>query len=1217
MRRLLVLFLLVVLPATAVQAEDGDATLALRALALIRTREDVTQGRALLRILGPTGLHAAAGRLAQEDVAPYEKEALLAVVAASADPAADALLARAATEAPPRYRIQAAHGLGRGRTPEAVTTLAALARDPVPGVRIAALRSLFAHEAPAARDARIAVPVDVLPTFRARRLAWHQRARDATPALLAMAREAYLDGRGAELRMAAAEYLTLPALKAPIPLLEMVMREMGGGPIAAWFVRFARDAAQRGYDPVRMRVIAIHACFTLLAHPDATDVQRTHWLRWAVSWVADPVPMDPYSKDAIPEYDLRRRLPDVGPTLAAPVVQYLEDGAFDDPRKGMVLLRELGAETALPILQRLLAPRASAPPFESRAEAQRRRYLRGAAAGVMQEIGRVGDEALAKALLFGDEPLALKVEIVQALEGDDGTWAVPVLVRLMREPDWNLRADAILALERRSEPEAREALIADLFERMERVHDRLRALVQRGDDDALEVMKRALGDERGVMRKAGLEQFVRRRNPTLCTRGAELVRAYRPDMAARQEIQAYLYALMNVAPLDAVRFVDEHWDAFAKDDWRWTSLRMLREVTGKEAREAAIDLALKRLPREDAPRPLALAAAAVFHGPAQLYNWIYRVEDVGAHFRAWLDSEDVHLQQEALDAWSHPKAPRAVARLTELLTRAREGRALPERDSTHVGEQAFAEKALLALVQQPWAEVEATFLDVALAHTEDIDLALVAAYRLIGRITEETRSMLSTWLGFDETADPDAPGRKADRNLQLFLAAAVGTGADDATAERLQRVLARETWVFFDEGWIQRLLEEGPAVLSDVFRGRGKQEEVTRAYAFDTRVTALARAVSSTRHEPSILATLSIVFDPRLAVYARECVRREAPYLREAGPDAAARIPSDLNALGHISFESPHWGMPLPIYQVLREAKVVDDAPLAAALERVLAGARADGTLAHFPLLYFLRALESQLEPRTGRKPKTADVLWRYGAMLGGADSPIEYWMRRKQSTQLAEARRFREAADAQHALLRTLVRGNHTAGVPGFFERERSMWLALEGAAAHGTDDEASARWFLEARQADVHDPNVLNTVAWYRALATAQLDEAEQEARRATTLEARVENRPTVNAADTLAYVLLLRGKARAGLQVLGPRMHERGALQNGLLQYHMAQLNAATGRLKSAHEALVQALVYDRALLADVADDPHLKPLLEQVSVEALAAVAAYERFRAELP
>jgi len=1229
MKHLAALLLLLAWPATLAHAESRvaygpvpaalaalevsatDAELARGALASIRARTEVAGARALLIMLGDGGLKAAAERLAAGDVTPEEKRTLLQIVCAARHPAADEILAHAVGEPRPLYRMLAAHGLGRGRSVGAVDTLATLARDDLPAVRIAALRSLFAHTADEARAARLAVPPDRAPALLARRLRWHDRAEDASPALLDMARTAYLEGRSPALRMAAAHYLALPALQAPIELLDLVVRELGGGPLAAWLVRLARSLPQQGYDLVAERNTAIRAMFTLLAHPKASPEQRTRWLHWAVGWVADPIPMDPYRRDPIPEFELRRRLPDFGAALVAPVTDYLTRGAFDDPRKGMVLLRELGPELALPSVRGFLTPRAQAPRYESRAEAQHRRYARNAAAGVLQEIGRVGDEALARALLFGDEPLALKVEIVHALEGDDGAWAVPVLVRLMEDKSYELRQDAILALQKRDEPEARAALVEDLFARLERPHDRLQALVRRGDEDALVVMKRALDDKRRVLRKAALAQFRRKRHPRLCANGKALIEAYRPDLQSRQEVQEYVYALLNVAPLDAVTFVDTNWDAFPKEDMRRTCLRILAETTGKAAREAAIDLALRRAPY-DAPRPLALAAGAVFQGPDRMYDWTYRVEDIGPRLRAWLDDEDVHLQREALAAWAHPQAPDAVARLVALLGRALAGGALPERDTTHAGEQEFAGTVLAALVHQPWSVVEDTFVDVALDASGDIDLARVAAYRLIGKVSDKTRARLSTWLDLDPEPNAEAPGRRADRHLQLFLAAAVGTGADEAKATSLQAVLKRELWSFFSPAWLKRVIEEGPGVLSD------DPDERTRAYDFYTRVGALARAVASTGHEPSVLATLELLFDPRLALYARECVRRQSATMRAAGADAAAIEPSELNVLGHNEPGSPNWGMPLAVYEILREAKVVEDAKLARALERVLAAARADGRLAQFPLLYLVRALESQLEPHTGRNAETADVLWRYGRFFGEGDTPLHYWLRQKQVSQLAEVRRFEEAAQAQRAVVRTLVRGNHTAQLPGFFVRQQSLLEALTASAAatRGAQDEA-AQLFARARERGPDHPDVLNSVAWYRALARSGLEDAEAEALRATRLEARVENRPGVNAADTLAYVLLLRGRPAAGLRVLAPRMGERGAALNGLLHYHMAQLHASVGRLRSARDALIEALTWDRALLADVAGDEHLEPLLAKLPLERIAALAAQRRFEQQLP
>ena len=55
--------------------------------------------------------------------------------------------------------------------------------------------------------------------------------------------------------------------------------------------------------------------------------------------------------------------------------------------------------------------------------------------------------------------------------------------------------------------------------------------------------------------------------------GADLVRAYKPNLSSRLDIQSYIYALLNVAPEEAVRFVDEHWDVFERDDTRAESAK--------------------------------------------------------------------------------------------------------------------------------------------------------------------------------------------------------------------------------------------------------------------------------------------------------------------------------------------------------------------------------------------------------------------------------------------------------------------------------------------------------------------------------------------------------------------------------------------------------------------------------------------------------------------
>ncbi len=148
-----------------VQVTDVDRKLATSALdALVKPPErSIREGghnpsRALLVMLGNAGLHEVAQRLAAGDVPAHARPHLLQVIAASAHPGADLLLARAAQERRPVLRMLAADGLGRGRTPQAVGVLSTLARDPVPAVRAAAMRSLFVIESDAPVAKRTIAP---------------------------------------------------------------------------------------------------------------------------------------------------------------------------------------------------------------------------------------------------------------------------------------------------------------------------------------------------------------------------------------------------------------------------------------------------------------------------------------------------------------------------------------------------------------------------------------------------------------------------------------------------------------------------------------------------------------------------------------------------------------------------------------------------------------------------------------------------------------------------------------------------------------------------------------------------------------------------------------------------------------------------------------------------------------------------------------------------
>jgi len=101
----------------ALEISENDRVLAAGALTALAAGTDAENARRVLVLLGDAGLKAAAERLAQGGTSPREKAALLYVIAAAEHPAADSLLAAAAHEGRPLYRMIAGHGLGRVRGP--------------------------------------------------------------------------------------------------------------------------------------------------------------------------------------------------------------------------------------------------------------------------------------------------------------------------------------------------------------------------------------------------------------------------------------------------------------------------------------------------------------------------------------------------------------------------------------------------------------------------------------------------------------------------------------------------------------------------------------------------------------------------------------------------------------------------------------------------------------------------------------------------------------------------------------------------------------------------------------------------------------------------------------------------------------------------------------------------------------------------------------------
>ena len=1241
----------------AIVVDERDKTLADMAVAAVDEGRGhrIDAARAQLVALEGAGLRAVATRLARGVPSRQARVHLLEVVAASAHPEADVLLTRAAAEPAPVLRMVAADALGRGRSARAAPALAGLARDPMPGVRIAALRALFALESEAAVQARTALPADTEPDLLTARLRWHARSADRTDALVALAEQAYRRGITPELRMAAAGYLARPATQARLPVLRSILTETAWGPDASRAWQRKNRLPHRGYDAVVMRRVAVDAVLTLLERGDVPARHRARYVDLAVGFVARPVRMDPKSKEPEPEQRLRRRLPDLGEAIVKPVTRRLmrstwEDelraardaerdalrrlderqirwdlakrnggdphahdaleaerrkrkealaaararvaqvtaaftaaqlggetsDAFVEPRAGVLLLRELGAATALPIFRRILAR-----------EGTYGSWVRASVAAALRDFGTVGDEALARALLAGPDRNSLKIDILHALEKERAPWAIPTLASVVRGEDGELRSHALSVLERRPEPEAHRLLEDDLFRRMERPHDRLAGLVAKGDDAALATLKRALDDERSLLRKAALSQFTRVR-ALRTQKGKALLDAQGPRVRSPQEIQQFLYALLRFAPAEAVAWVRKNWETLGSTSARYTSLRQLQETRGDDAAwKAAMDFALERLAATDDPR-LPVDATGIFRG-----RWDHRPKEVEAYWRKLLEARSADTLVAAIAGIRGKGAPDFTDVLLPLLERANAHEALPETEDA-AAEVSLAIDIVQTLRTQPWTKVEPVLITLALEPLTDFEVRLEAALSLAGRLSDAARGRLLAWL----TGTKANEGDKADtRNstLQMVLADAVGRGGDATVAAALEKALGETIEAYYDEAMMQRIA-----------RGAPPRPEA----ALVDRVRALTLGIARTGYEPAMVALLGRVFDPRFATYARAIAAINATRLRFAGSTAAAAKPSSLRAQAYLEDDSLHT-VPLEISHILGMLKALDDDVLARGLRTEIERAHLDGRLARFPAHYLMRIYAYLRDAETGTKPRAGEAVLEALARQEPTDAAPLYHALVWQLELTTRAGRWPLAATQSAALARIALRSNEDDVHPGTWLHHRAAVDALRGAAlvTEGKTDAARAL-FKRALLRAPNEPRVLNGVAWYQARVAFDLAQAERTARRAVLLEQRTGELANLNTLDTLAYILLLRGKAAEGLALMEPRMTRR-QLRDGLIHLHLAQMQAAVGRLRDAQRSLVNALVWDRTLAEGLEKDPHLAPLREKARLAKCVEVAKARR------
>lgn len=1136
------------------ESEESLATSSVAALeqALRSSENDaLLDARARLVLLGDVGLRHVAERLATSDVSDLLLPHLLHVVASSEHEGADVLLTRAAEAERAEIRMRAAVGLGWGRTPAAVAALTTLARDPVAGVRAAALRSLFALESDAAVAARQALPVDPRPDLHARRLHWHRRRGHATADLQEMVLRTWRGGRTPEERLEAAQLLALPPLATPLPVLEEIVAELGTDALGAGPGGLAPDDPHRGYDPLLTRQAAILAAWMAYYHADADATVRASLADRAVGWLARPVKTDPHSKRPLPQNILRMVLPDLGDAVTEPTTSRLRTGGFRDPQDGVALLVEAlpetsAAEALLTLLDPEADPKVSAP-------------VRVAAAGGLNTLGLVGDEHAARLLLRTEEEPPIRRSVLSAVGGDPAPWAVPLLGEMTATGDRALVPRALNALEARLDDDrARQILVEYLFARARDPAARLRVLVERGDDGAYEVLERALAHGRGELRRAALRQFSE--VPSLATdRSRALLRAYTvlatgPNERTH-EIQQVLYAYFALLPQESVPWMREHWGEFEKLDWAHTALKSLQNLKAKEALEAVVDLVLEQAAQTDDLRVLQEAATALRDRSG------YRDEELDAFWRRLLTHGDGSIVTYALPSLMHPGRGDLTRDLLALFA---------DLDLSSETDFFRAISILDVLEHQPWEAVE----EVVLALLFDVgavdELRRRAGRLLVGRASEPARQRLVDWL-------TDPASANTDPIVLRLTARVVGEGKDPEVARRCLEALRERLESLYATGRFSDPLEEREA-----------------EFAFD--VPALVLAVAFTGHRESLTRLAGLLFDQRLARFARRAMEGQARCL----------APTDATGAGHLTprpfalwlrTAGGYGPVPGEIHLALGSLKAADDDVLVAALEETLSAAHASGALAAFPDTYLDRVMAALRWPETGTRARAADVVASYVARTEPVGGAVDFFVARARAEHLARDGRFAEAAEVQREVLAILSRRAYDDEPTWNWRRERAALDALLGAAAQAEGDPVGAEEALQrAVTWNALDAGLLQQTAQARAESGCGLETALALALRARTLEWRVFDTMGVPTGDTLAHVCLQLGRfdeaARAMHEVF-PRVKPEPQY-GGRYHLRLAEALAASGEVSAATTVVEQALAREPTLGTRILSDPWLEPL-----------------------
>ena len=1205
-----------------------------------RPEHDAAWARGLLILLGDPGLKLAWEALAREDLPRAARPHLLKVAASFSHPEVDILLRRAAKSKRPVMRMVAARGLARSPGAAAISTLAELAQDPRGSVRAAALRSLFSLDSPDAQEARVRLPADPDPLLLAERFSWHRRARDRSISLNVISQDVVRDSAHPWARLEAHWWRSLPSSgEQPVALAEIIKvmepAEEDRGPF------------HERIDAVTRRRVAIEAATTMLAHPRTTEAQREELIGLTLDWIASPVRMDPRSRESIPEERLLRTLPDLGARLVAPLVARLESGAFFHPGQGMRLLRAIPAPEARAAVLRLAQlPRLVTPGKPDRT----RDVLRGEATYALSRWKHIGDEATVRALLQSDLDINTRRDVVQILGTHDGDWVGPVLIEMLgdalaykrllpwlgrsiprdkgprdrtlavhavlrartnasesraflaryfgsgeaRDPevrsDWirlfrpMLESEAkeyagleewiIGALEQRSEPLVRNFLTELFFVRGRQPHQRIRALLHPTDAQAWATLRRALSDRRLLIRLSAWSALIHDR--MLRGREAgEVTKAFAVHVKGSQETQAALYALIRHEPGEAIRFVRSRWDDLPSQA---TSLAQLQDMRGKNAQYAATDLAFDlAVPTKE--RDLLMASAQVFSGTVG-----HRDDEIEAFWRMLLTHERPNMRTAAVHRLSYEDCPDLSDLLVPMLGSARKEQALEDEDGGVLDEIGLALELLDAFQHQPWKSVESSVVDAVLDPDTATEVRIKAARLCVARLTPEGRTRLLAWL---MPTGPEAKGAgvDADSALQASVALAVGYGGDAEAAARLQRALEDE---------LKQHLED-----RDVAENTPVMDMRMRA-----RASALAQGLRETRDEASIAAAVRLLWLPRFGVAAGKALAEARLGYRQGGVGSAVRSAATIARRLHESDESP------PLLHPAAEALATNlrgapDDLLARVLEEALGRAAQDGALALFPDLYLYKIARILRDGRAGKPArKAAAVVESYILKLAPIGSAADMTLLAERAERLAHAGRPVPAVRDAQAAARWIVQHNaeDPDGLLAAAAQARTDAIQGQAHAAAG-DTELAREAFRRALLRGPGDPKIILRTSLHRSLASFEPTIAEQEARRALNLEARLHEEPRLDVVDQFAQIMLRIGKPAEGAALLSAALDVRKEPDRGTYHLHLAQAEEAAGSRARAERALVDALVIELGLAIDLEADPWLGPLAKSPRMEVL--------------